>query len=77
MIHAGVRPEWMFLTVFLLFHQHFVRWLHSKEVVTHHLILNDLYRRVINRNNRLKKFIDIMAPDVILRNEKRILARGM
>ena len=32
--------------------------------------LNDLYRRVINRNNRLKKLIDIRAPEVILRNEK-------
>ena len=35
--------------------------------------LNDLYRRVINRNNRLKKLIDIKAPEVILRNEKRML----
>ena len=35
--------------------------------------MNDLYRRVINRNNRLKKLIDIHAPEVILRNEKRIL----
>ena len=34
--------------------------------------LNELYRRVINRNNRLKKLIDIKAPDVILRNEKRM-----
>jgi DNA-directed RNA polymerase subunit beta' len=39
--------------------------------------LNDLYRRVINRNNRLKKLIDIMAPDVILRNEKRILQEAV
>jgi DNA-directed RNA polymerase subunit beta' len=36
--------------------------------------VNDLYRRVINRNNRLKKLKEINAPDVILRNEKRILA---
>src|SRR5262249_56698657 len=35
--------------------------------------LNDLYRRVINRNNRLKKLMDIKAPEVILRNEKRML----
>ena len=35
--------------------------------------LNDLYRRVINRNNRLKKLIEIKAPGVILRNEKRML----
>jgi DNA-directed RNA polymerase subunit beta' len=39
--------------------------------------LNDLYRRVINRNNRLKKLMDIFAPDVILRNEKRILQEAV
>src|SRR5690606_33379292 len=35
--------------------------------------LNDLYRRVINRNNRLKKLMEMRAPEVILRNEKRML----
>ena len=35
--------------------------------------LNDLYRRVINRNNRLKRLIDLKAPDIIVRNEKRML----
>lgn len=39
--------------------------------------VNDLYRRVINRNNRLKKLIDIGAPDVILRNEKRIMQEAV
>lgn len=39
--------------------------------------LNDLYRRVINRNNRLKKLIDIKAPEVILRNEKRMLQESV
>jgi DNA-directed RNA polymerase subunit beta' len=39
--------------------------------------LNDLYRRVINRNNRLKKLLDINAPHVILRNEKRILQEAV
>ena len=39
--------------------------------------LNDLYRRVINRNNRLKKLIDIKAPEVILRNEKRMLQEAV
>jgi len=39
--------------------------------------LNDLYRRVINRNNRLKKLIEIKAPDVILRNEKRMLQESV
>jgi DNA-directed RNA polymerase subunit beta' len=39
--------------------------------------VNDLYRRVINRNNRLKKLMEIGAPDVILRNEKRILQEAV
>ena len=39
--------------------------------------LNDLYRRVINRNNRLKKLIDLAAPDVIIRNEKRMLQEAV
>ncbi len=39
--------------------------------------LNDLYRRVINRNNRLKKLIDLGAPDVIIRNEKRMLQEAV
>ncbi|MDH3627144.1 MAG: DNA-directed RNA polymerase subunit beta' [Acidobacteriota bacterium] len=39
--------------------------------------LNDLYRRVINRNNRLKKLLDLKAPDVIVRNEKRMLQEAV
>jgi DNA-directed RNA polymerase subunit beta' len=39
--------------------------------------LNDLYRRVINRNNRLKKLLDLGAPDVIIRNEKRMLQQAV
>ncbi|MFQ5646187.1 MAG: DNA-directed RNA polymerase subunit beta' [bacterium] len=39
--------------------------------------LNDLYRRVINRNNRLKRLIDVKAPDVIIRNEKRMLQEAV
>ncbi len=39
--------------------------------------LNDLYRRVINRNNRLKRLIDLNAPDIILRNEKRMLQEAV
>ena len=39
--------------------------------------LNELYRRVINRNNRLKKLISIKAPEVILRNEKRMLQEAV
>ena len=39
--------------------------------------LNDLYRRIINRNNRLKKLLDLNAPDVIIRNEKRMLQQAV
>src|SRR5512135_2815326 len=39
--------------------------------------LNDLYRRVINRNNRLKKLIDLNAPEIIIRNEKRMLQEAV
>ena len=39
--------------------------------------LNDLYRRIVNRNNRLKKLMDINAPDIIVRNEKRMLQESV
>ena len=39
--------------------------------------LNDLYRRVINRNNRLKRLLDLRAPDIIIRNEKRMLQESV
>ena len=39
--------------------------------------LNDLYRRVINRNNRLKRLIELGAPDIIVRNEKRMLQEAV
>ena len=39
--------------------------------------LNDLYRRVINRNNRLKKLLDLNAPEIIIRNEKRMLQEAV
>ena len=39
--------------------------------------LNDLYRRVINRNNRLKKLMELSAPDIIVRNEKRMLQEAV
>ena len=39
--------------------------------------LNDFYRRVINRNNRLKRLLDLNAPDIIVRNEKRMLQEAV
>ncbi len=77
MIHAEVRPEWMFLMRIPVIPPA-LRPMVALEGGRHASSdLNDLYRRVINRNNRLKKLIDIMAPDVILRNEKRILQEAV
>ena len=39
--------------------------------------MNDLYRRVINRNNRLKRLLELKAPDIIVRNEKRMLQEAV
>ncbi|MEX0917949.1 MAG: DNA-directed RNA polymerase subunit beta' [Candidatus Paceibacterota bacterium] len=77
MAHSEIRPEWMFLTRIPVIPPA-LRPMVALEGGRHASSdLNDLYRRVINRNNRLKKLIDIMAPDVILRNEKRILQEAV
>ena len=77
MIKASVRPEWMFL-VRIPVTPPMLRPMVALEGGRHASSdVNDLYRRVINRNNRLKKLIDINAPDVILRNEKRILQEAV
>jgi DNA-directed RNA polymerase subunit beta' len=73
MLHSGIRPEWMFLTAIPVIPPA-LRPMVALDGGRHATSdLNDLYRRVINRNNRLKKLKEIGAPDVILRNEKRIL----
>lgn len=77
MINAGVKPEWLFLTRIPVVPPA-IRPMVALEGGRHASSdLNDLYRRVINRNNRLKKLIDIQAPDVILRNEKRIMQEAV
>ncbi|MBP9749283.1 MAG: DNA-directed RNA polymerase subunit beta' [Candidatus Pacebacteria bacterium] len=74
---AMLRPEWMFLTV-LPVSPPALRPMVALEGGRHASSdANDLYRRVINRNNRLKKLMDIHAPEVILRNEKRILQEAV
>jgi len=76
-IAAGTRPEWMFLTRIPVIPPA-LRPMVALDGGRHATSdLNDLYRRVINRNNRLKKLIEIHAPDVILRNEKRILQEAV
>jgi len=77
MIAAGIRPEWMFLTRIPVTPPA-LRPMVALESGRHATSdVNDLYRRVINRNNRLMKLRDISAPEVILRNEKRILQEAV
>jgi DNA-directed RNA polymerase subunit beta' len=74
---AGVRPEWMFMTTLPVVPPA-LRPMVALEGGRHASSdLNDLYRRVINRNNRLKRLLAIHAPEVILRNEKRILQEAI
>ena len=74
---ADLRPEWMFLTKIPVIPPALRPMvpLDGGRYATSDV--NDLYRRVINRNNRLKKLKDINAPEVILRNEKRILQEAV
>lgn len=77
MLQAGVRPEWMFL-VRIPVMPPALRPMVPLEGGRHATSdINDLYRRVINRNNRLKRLKEISAPEVILRNEKRILQEAV
>ena len=77
MIKSNTRPEWMFLTRIPVIPPAMRPMvpLDGGRYATSDV--NDLYRRVINRNNRLKKLREINAPDVILRNEKRILQEAV
>ncbi|MEN9561422.1 MAG: hypothetical protein RIQ56_695, partial [Candidatus Parcubacteria bacterium] len=77
MIQSGIRPEWMFLHHIPVMPPA-LRPMVALEGGRHATSdVNDLYRRVINRNNRLKKLLEIHAPEVILRNEKRILQEAV
>ena len=75
--NSGNRPEWMVLEALPVIPPDLrpLVPLEGGRFATSDL--NDLYRRVINRNNRLKKLIEIKAPDVILRNEKRMLQEAV
>ena len=74
---SGNRPEWMILTVLPVLPPELrpMVQLDGGRFATSDL--NDLYRRVIIRNNRLKRLIEIKAPEVILRNEKRMLQEAV
>lgn len=77
MIDSGVRPEWMFLTVLPVLPPDLRPMVQLDGGRYASSDLNDLYRRVINRNNRLKYLLEISAPEVIVRNEKRMLQEAV
>jgi len=77
MIHANVRPEWMFIDVLPVLPPDLRPMVQLDGGRYASSDLNDLYRRVINRNNRLKYLLEINAPDVIVRNEKRMLQEAV
>ncbi len=76
-IHSGNKPEWMILTVVPVIPPELrpLVPLDGGRFATSDL--NDLYRRVINRNNRLKRLMELRAPDIIVRNEKRMLQEAV
>ena len=76
-IDSGSKPEWMILDVVPVIPPELrpLVPLDGGRFATSDL--NDLYRRVINRNNRLKRLIELRAPDIIIRNEKRMLQESV
>ncbi len=76
-IESGNRPEWMVLTVLPVLPPDLrpLVPLDGGRFATSDL--NDLYRRVINRNNRLRRLLELNAPDIIVRNEKRMLQESV
>jgi len=77
MVKSKIRPEWMFITRLPVIPPALRPMVALDGGRSATSDVNDLYRRVINRNNRLKKLKDISAPEVILRNEKRILQEAV
>ncbi len=77
LVSSGNRPEWMVMTVLPVLPPELrpLVPLDGGRFATSDL--NDLYRRVINRNNRLKRLLDLNAPDIIVRNEKRMLQESV
>src|SRR5437588_9975826 len=73
LLRSGASPEWMILTILPVIPPDLrpMVQLDGGRFATSDL--NDLYRRVINRNNRLKRLLELGAPEIIIRNEKRML----
>ncbi len=77
MLRSNIRPEWMFMTIIPIIPpalRPMVQLDGGRHATSD---VNDLYRRVLNRNNRLKKLLELNAPEVIVRNEKRMLQEAV
>ncbi|MFH1978888.1 MAG: DNA-directed RNA polymerase subunit beta' [Patescibacteria group bacterium] len=77
MLRSNIRPEWMFLTVIPIIPpalRPMVQLDGGRHATSD---VNDLYRRVLNRNNRLKRLLELNAPEVIVKNEKRMLQESV
>lgn len=77
LLKSGQRPEWFILEVLPIIPPDLRPMIQLDGGRFASSDLNDLYRRVINRNNRLRKLIELGAPDVILKNEKRMLQESV
>jgi len=76
-VHSGNKPEWMILKVIPVLPPDFRPMVQLENGVFANSDLNDLYRRIINRNNRLKYLLDIGAPQIIIQNEKKMLQQSV
>ena len=74
---SGNRPEWMILTVIPVIPPDLRPMVQLEGGRFATSDMNDLYRRIINRNNRLKRLLELGAPDIIVRNEKRMLQEAV
>jgi DNA-directed RNA polymerase subunit beta' len=76
-LQSRTRPEWMILTVLPVLPAELRPYLPIEDGRFATADVNDLYRRVINRNNRVKNLLQIRTPDVVIRNEKRMLQEAV
>lgn len=76
-IRSGNKPEWIILTVVPVIPPDFRPMVQLESGIFANSDLNDLYRRIINRNNRLKYLLEISAPQIIIQNEKKMLQQSV
>ncbi len=76
-LRSGNRPEWMILKVVPVIPPDFRPMVQLESGIFANSDLNDLYRRIINRNNRLKYLLEIGAPQIIIQNEKKMLQQSV